>query len=67
MKFDLKYVISIYIILIVLLYFYNNKLFDLNIKDTKSRNKKIIYLAFLLIILAIISFYTKILYCFFFD
>ena len=67
MKFDLKYVISIYIILIVLLYFYNNKLFDLNIKDTKSRNKKIIYLAFLLIILAIISYYTKILYCCFFD
>jgi hypothetical protein len=67
MKFDLKYVISIYIILIVLLYFYNNKLFDLNIKNTKSRNKKIIYIAFLLIILAIISFYTKILYSCFFD
>ena len=64
MKFDLTYVISIYIILIILLYFYNNKLFDLNVKN---RNKKIIYLSFLLIILAIISYYTKILYTCFFD
>lgn len=64
MKFDLTYVISIYIILIILLYFYNNKLFDLNVKN---RNKKIIYLSFLLIVLAIISYYTKILYTCFFD
>lgn len=63
MNFDLKYVISLYIILIILLYFYNNKLFDLNVKN---RNKKIIYLSFLLIVLAIISFYTKIVInCFF--
>jgi hypothetical protein len=64
MKFDLTYVISIYIILIILLYFYNNKLFDLNVKN---RNKKIIYLSFLLVVLAIISYYTKILYTCFFD
>jgi hypothetical protein len=64
MKFDLTYVISIYIIFIILLYFYNNKLFDLNVKN---RNKKIIYLSFLLIVLAIISYYTKILYTCFFD
>ena len=63
MVFDLKYVISIYIILLVLLYFYNNQLFNLNVKNKK---KKIVYLSFLLIIIAIISFYVKILYeCFF--
>lgn len=63
MKFDLKYVISIYVILVVLLYFYNNRLFKL---DVPNKNKKIIYISFLLIILAIISFYFKILYeCFF--
>lgn len=64
MKFDLKYVISIYVILVVLLYFYNNRLFKL---DVPNKNKKIIYISFLLIILAIISFYFKILYECFFD
>lgn len=64
MKFDIKYVISIYVILIVLLYFYNNKLFNLNVKN---KNKKMIYLSFLMIVLAIISFYFKILYECFFD
>lgn len=64
MKFDLKYVISIYVILVVLLYFHNNKLFNLNVPN---KNKKLIYLSFLMIILAIISFYFKILYECFFD
>ena len=64
MVFDLKYVISIYIILLVLLYFYNDQLFNLNVKNKK---KKIVYLSFLLIIIAIISFYVKILYECFFD
>lgn len=64
MNVDLKYVILLYIILIILLYLYNNKLFDLNVKN---RNKKVIYLSFLLIVLAIISFYTKILVTCFFE
>jgi hypothetical protein len=63
MEFDLKFVIIIYTILIVLLYLHNNNLFNLNVE---KKNKKVIYLSFLLIILAIISFYVKILYeCFF--
>jgi len=64
MNFDLKYVISIYIILVVLLYFYNEKLFNLNVPN---KNKKLIYLSFLLIVIAIIAFYVKILYECFFD
>lgn len=64
MNFDIKYVISIYVILVTLLYFYNNNLFNLNVKN---RNKKLIYISFLLIIIAIISFYSKILYECFFD
>ena len=63
MDFDLKVVVIIYIILITLLFMNNKNLFNLNVKN---KNKKIIYLSFLLIILAIISFYAKILYeCFF--
>ncbi len=63
MEFDLKFVIIIYTILVVLLYLHNNNLFNLNVE---KKNKKVIYLSFLLIVLAIISFYVKILYeCFF--
>lgn len=63
LHFDLKFVVIIYIILITLLFMHNKNLFNLNVKN---KNKKIIYLSFLLIVLAIISFYVKILYeCFF--
>ncbi len=63
MEFDLKFVIIIYTILVVLLYLHNNNLFNLNVE---KKNKKVIYLSFLLVVLAIISFYVKILYeCFF--
>jgi hypothetical protein len=63
MNFDIKFVIVLYIILVVLLFLYKNEIFDLNVKN---KNKKMIYLTFLLFILAIISFYTKvILECFF--
>ena len=63
MNFDLKFVVIIYVILVTLLYMHKNHLFKLNVKN---KNKKIIYLSFLLIVLAIISFYVKILYeCFF--
>ena len=58
MNFDLKFVVMIYAVLVTLLYLHNNNLFNLNVKH---KNKKIIYLSFLLIILAIISFYIKIL------
>lgn len=64
MNFDLKFVVMIYAVLVTLLYLHNNNLFNLNVKH---KNKKIIYLSFLLIILAIISFYFKILYECFFD
>ena len=63
MNFDIKFIIVLYIILVVLLFLYKNEIFDLNVKN---KNKKMIYLTFLLFILAIISFYTKvILECFF--
>lgn len=63
MKFDIKFVLVLYIILVVLLFLYKNELFELNVK---KKNKKMIYLTFLLFILAIISFYVKvILECFF--
>ena len=63
MNFDLNFVVIIYVILVTLLYMHKNHLFKLNVKN---KNKKIIYLSFLLIVLAIISFYVKILYeCFF--
>lgn len=63
MNFDLKFVITMYIILIVLLYLYKSDLFDL---DVQNKNKKMIYLMFLLFILAVISFYAKVIFeCFF--
>lgn len=63
MNFDIKFVIVLYIILVVLLFLYKNELFELNVKN---KNKKMIYLTFLLFILAIISYYVKVLSeCFF--
>lgn len=64
MTFDIKFIIIIYIILIVLLYIYKNQLFKLN---GRNRSKKIIYLSSLFIILAIISIYIKILLECYFD
>ena len=63
MNFDIKFVLVIYIILVALLFLYKNELFDIKVQN---KNKKIIYLSFLLFILSIISFYIKvILECFF--
>jgi len=55
---DLKYTIFIYLILILFIYFWKPDIFNLNIEDKK---RKLLYLIFLIIIIAIISFYLKIL------
>lgn len=63
MIFDLKFIIFIYIIAIILLYLYKPAIFDLT---TKNKNRKLLYLMFLIIILAIISFYFKVIMEYFF-
>ena len=55
---DLKYTIFIYLIFILFIYFWKPDIFNLNIDDKK---RKLLYLIFLIIIIAIISFYIKIL------
>ena len=60
MIFDLKFVIFIYIIFIILLYLYKPSILTL------GDNKKLIYLVFLIIILAIISYYIKVVMEYFF-
>lgn len=62
MIFDLKFVIFIYIIFIVLLYLYKPNILTLG----NNKNKKLIYLVFLIIILAIISYYIKVVMEYFF-
>jgi hypothetical protein len=62
MIFDLKYVIFIYIIFIILLYLYKPSILTLG----DNKNKKLIYLVFLIIILAIISYYIKVVMEYFF-
>lgn len=57
MNFDLKFVVMIYILFVILLYIYKPELFQ-----TKNNSKKIIYICFLLFILAIISYYIKIIF-----
>jgi Kef-type K+ transport system membrane component KefB len=60
MNFNLKYVIFLYLILIVLLYLLKPNIFKFS--DDENKKKKILYLIFLMIILAIISFYVKVLF-----
>ena len=57
MIFDLKFIIFIYIIFISILYVYKPNIFVL----TNNKSQKLLYLIFLIIILAIISFYFKVL------
>ena len=59
---NLKYVILFYLILMALLFSLKPHIFDLNV-DKKKR--KFMYLIFLVIIIAIISFYIKILFEYF--
>ena len=48
-----------YIFILILLYIWKPNIFDLN--DEKNRKKKVLYLFSLIIIIAIISFYIKVL------
>ena len=60
---NLKYTIFIYLILLFLIFIFRPKIFILN---EENKKRKIIYLTFLILILAIISFYIKVLYEWFF-
>lgn len=55
---NLKYTILIYLLLLIFIFFWKPEIFKLNIENKK---RKILYLVFLIIIVAIISFYAKIL------
>ena len=59
MEFDLKYTIFIYIILMILIFLWKPQIFQLN---TDNKKKKTLYLIFLIVIVAIISFYCKVLF-----
>ena len=63
MHFNLKYTIFTYFIILFLIYIWKPHIFIVNIEDKK---KKILYLIFLVIIIAIISFYLKVLMEYFF-
>lgn len=60
---NLKYVFFIYLIFILLIYLIKPTILNLNVDDKK---RKILYLMSLIIIIAIISFYIKILVEWFF-
>jgi len=64
MNLDLKYILLLYILFIGILYTLKPTIFDL--KNTKNKKKKAIYLSILIIIIAIISFYIKVLIDWFF-
>lgn len=55
---NLKYTILIYLLLLIFIFFWKPEIFKINIENKK---RKMLYLVFLIIIVAIISFYTKIL------
>jgi uncharacterized membrane protein len=55
---NLRYTIFLYLILILFIFIWKPQLIILNV-DNKKR--KVLYLIFLIIILAIISFYIKVL------
>jgi len=60
---NLKYVFFIYLIFILLIYLIKPTILNLNVE---SKKRKILYLMSLIIIIAIISFYIKILVEWFF-
>jgi uncharacterized membrane protein len=64
MNLDLKYILLLYILFIGILYTFKPTIFDL--QNTKNKKKKAIYLSILIIIIAIISFYIKVLIDWFF-
>ena len=55
---NLKYIIFLYVILLITLYLWKPNIFILNVDDKK---RKIFYLFFLIIIISIICFYFKVL------
>ena len=55
---NLKYTILIYLLLLIFIFFWKPEIFKL---DNENKKRKMLYLVFLIIIIAIISFYTKIL------
>ena len=59
MNFQLRYSIIFYFLIILFLYFYKPKLFILNNGD---KSRKLLYLISLIMIIAIISFYIKIMF-----
>jgi hypothetical protein len=61
---NLKYTIFLYFIIIILIFIFKPRIFALNISDKK---RKTLYLFFLIIIISIISFYSKVLIEFFFQ
>jgi uncharacterized membrane protein len=55
---NLKYTILIYLVLLIFIFLWKPEIFKLN---NENKKRKILYLMFLIIIVAIISFYAKIL------
>jgi uncharacterized membrane protein len=60
MNFELKYIFFIYIFFLILLYIWKPNMFVLS-ESEPERKRKILYLCALIIIIAIISFYIKVL------
>jgi len=60
MNFELKYIFFIYIFFLILLYMWKPNMFILS-ESEPDRKRKILYLCALIIIIAIISFYIKVL------
>lgn len=60
MNFELKYIFFIYIFILILLYIAKPNIFILSDNET-DRKRKVLYLCALIIIIAIISFYIKVL------
>ena len=61
---NLKYTIFLYFIIIILIFIFKPRIFTLDVSDKK---RKTLYLFFLIIIISIISFYSKVLIEFFFQ
>ena len=57
MVINLRSVIFIYLIILILLFFWKPEIFKFN---TETKNRKILYLSFLITIIAVISFYIKV-------
>lgn len=61
---NIKYTIFIYLILLLSIFILKPNIFNLDVTDKK---RKMLYIFFLIIIISIISFYTKVLFEFFFN